>query len=216
MDVNVAGGRSTRIAKVLIDIVWWFALAGNVLVAAFLVGAPILMKTHGVAPVVQADVSLEHGGVLEALPLESPDTLVAAHPLLDHGGASLQFHTRDVGLQLLTTLLAVPAALALLLGVGLLRAVLRDVRAGEVFTADNARRVGWIGWLLVIMGFLVPLLTNVRTFIILRGASLTGVALATADRHGQWGLVLPGLLVLVLAAAWRHGVELQRDRDLTV
>lgn len=216
MDVNVAGGRATRIAKVLIDIVWWLTLAANIVVAAFLVVGPILMKTRDAAPVLKTEVSLEHGRVLEALPLESPDTLVAAHPLLDHGGASLEFHTRKVGLWFFTTLLAVPAALALLVGVGLLRAVLRDVRTGEVFTADNARRVGWIGWLLVFGGFLGPILSNVRTHVILRSAQLTGMTLATADRHGQWGLVLPGLLVLVLAAAWRHGVELQRDRDLTV
>jgi len=216
VDVNVAGGRATRIAKVLTEILWWLALLSNVALAAFLVAGPLLMKTHDVTPVLRTHVSLEHGSVLATLPLESPDTLVASHPLLDHGGASLQFHTRKVGLQFLTTLLAVPGALALLLGVGLLRAMLRSVRAGEVFTADNARRVSWIGWLLAIMGFLGPLLTNIRTQVILHSAKLTGVALGTADPHGRWSLVLPGLLVLVLAAVWRHGVELQRDRDLTV
>ncbi|MCG6955940.1 MAG: DUF2975 domain-containing protein [Gemmatimonadetes bacterium] len=216
VDVNVAGGRATRIAKVLIDIVWWFVLIGNVAVAAFLIGGPVLMKTRDVAPVLSAEVSLAHGAVLEALPLESPDTITAVHPLLDHGGATLEFHTRRPGLQFFTTLLAVPGALALLLGVGLLRAMLRDVRSGAVFTAENARRVSWIGWLLVVMGFLAPFLDNIRTAIILHAADLTGIALGTADRHGRWNLVLPGLLVLVLAAAWRLGVELQQDRDLTV
>jgi hypothetical protein len=151
-----------------------------------------------------------------ALPLQSPDTLTAARPLLDHAGASLEFHTRKPGLHFFTTLLAVPGALALLLGVGLLRAMLREVRSGEVFTAENARRVSWIGWLLVVMGFLAPFLENLRTGIILHAAGLTGIALGTADHQGRWSLVLPGLLVLVLAAAWRHGVELQQDRDLTV
>ena len=30
------------------------------------------------------------------------------------------------------------------------------------------------------------------------------------------GTVIPGILVLVVAAAWRYGVELQQDRDLVV
>lgn len=36
-----------------------------------------------------------------------------------------------------------------------------------------------------------------------------------AGRCAAW-LILPGILVLVLAAVWRYRVELQQDRDLTV
>jgi hypothetical protein len=30
------------------------------------------------------------------------------------------------------------------------------------------------------------------------------------------GIVFPGILVLVVAGAWRYGAELQKDRDLVV
>jgi MYXO-CTERM domain-containing protein len=55
-----------------------------------------------------------------------------------------------------------------------------------------------------------------RTWIILRRSALSETMLmrpADADGNGLW---LVGMLALVLAAAWRHGADLQQQSDLTV
>ena len=216
MDANIAGGRSTRIAKGIMDIFWWLSLAATVTVTIVLFLGPALMKARGIAPKVQLEVELEHGRALEALPLRTSDTLTASAPVLTRGEATLQFRTTRPGLLFMGLLSTLPGVLAFLLGVGLLRSILRDVRKGEVFTAANARRVSWLGWLLVVAGILIPIVETVRAQLIVKTAGLSGVTLGPPSHRGEWSLAIPGLLVLVLAAAWRHGVELQRDRDLTV
>ena len=54
------------------------------------------------------------------------------------------------------------------------------------------------------------------SLLVLRLVQLPGAAIEAGSSTGTGGLVVGGVLTLVLAAAWRHGVELQQERDLTV
>lgn len=106
-----------------------------------------------------------------------------------------------------------PLAAAMLVFAGAwgIRALLRDVLAGAVFTLDNARRIARVGWLLIAFA-------AVRALLPMLGA------LAGGGRQGVVVLLLAlvqpavftGLLVLAIASAWRYGVELQNERDLTI
>lgn len=97
-------------------------------------------------------------------------------------------------------LLFVPMVLGLLW----LRAFLRDVIAGDVFTIANSTRLYRIGWLMIAAALAKVLALTFTSGV---GRLVTGVAQPD---------LLSGLLVLVLASAWRYGSELQNDRDLTV
>ena len=98
-------------------------------------------------------------------------------------------------------LLVVP----MLLGLFWLRDFLNDVLRDKVFTVENSKRLYKIAWLMI-------------------GAAIVkSIAMAVAARGVAplvFGFlqpgVLSGLLILVLASAWRYGSELQNERDLTV
>lgn len=97
----------------------------------------------------------------------------------------------------------------LLTGLWCLRLFLRDVLAGQVFTARNARRLALLGWLFVAYA----LIRIVIAFAV--GYTFVINVMIIASMLAQPALIM-GLLVLVIAAAWRYGSELQQDRDLTV
>lgn len=78
----------------------------------------------------------------------------------------------------------------------------------------NARRLSRLGWLLVAAGAALPVIEYAYGRMALRYAAVSDVTLATTFDFPE--IVLAGLLILVVAAAWRHGVYLQRDHDLTV
>lgn len=113
---------------------------------------------------------------------------------------------------------AIPELLMLLIATGALvgllwlRGFLTDVLAGDVFTAKNAQRLSRIGWLLIAVAVLrvVPFLVSGFGFFTPMAVfpTLFGLLVNT------W--LVSGLLVLVIAAAWRYGIELQNERDLTV
>jgi hypothetical protein len=207
---ELPGRRVTRLAKVMVDVTWWFVLAGTALVA----GLIILFVVADIEPTFSVHVSIPDSAAVRLMPLTSADTLVAAQPVLEAVEANLHFRVREGWFQLLGVLWLLPLLSAVLIGLALLRSFLADVRAAHVFTAANARRLSWLGWLLVVAGIAWPVLDFGYTSILLRHARLAGVPMETGTIH--MGPALMGVLVLVLAAAWRYGVELQRDRDLTV
>ena len=72
--------------------------------------------------------------------------------------------------------------------------------------------VGW--WLVIVGGGALPVLRFLYSAVLVTRAALEGVPLSVGG--GGMGIVFPGILVLVVAGAWRYGAELQKDRDLVV
>ena len=133
---------------------------------------------------------------------------------LDDLEGRLELRPLEWWLVLLGGLVAVPGIAAGLLGLHLLRSFLRDVLAAEVFTAANARRLSWLGWLMVIGGVALPVLEFGYSLFLVRRAGMPDLPVGVGI--DGFDAVVPGLLVLVVAAAWRYGVELRQDHDLTV
>ena len=131
------------------------------------------------------------------------------------GNIMLQFLTSDRRIQALSCL---DQFIVLLLLLGLLymvRQFLVDVIDGRPFSFDNARRLKWIGWLLLAVGLARPLADYLAarwTFAMLKIQS----AMLWPAFNISFGFILVALFVLILAAAFRRGVELEKERSLTV
>lgn len=209
----ITGRRVTRLAKLLLDVAWWLALVGPVVGVVLLLAWPVVAG-GGIDPMTEFRVSVPDEAAAERLPIVSGDTVVAADPVLKDVEATLEFRTTVLWPYLLGAGVVIPGLAALLFGLHLGRSFLRDVLAEEVFTAGNARRLSWLGWLMIGAGLVWPVLVFLYKAVLWRSADLGGVPLAV----GMDGppLLIPGIMVLVLASAWRYGVELQRDHDLTV
>jgi len=88
------------------------------------------------------------------------------------------------------------------------------VLAGRVFSTVNGKRLLQLGWLLIAAGLALPGVDFLHSALLVRRAGLEGVPFSIGI--GSLETVFPGILVLVVAGAWRYGAELQRDRDLVV
>jgi hypothetical protein len=231
MPVDVAGRRATRVAKVVVDIWWWVGLVVCSLFAGVFLAAPLLIKPLDIiarfdlgnvhiagangAPGVGLRLSIADDSVSKRA-LTSPDPVRASEPVLTREGrAHLDFRTSRWGFFYLANAMFLPYLAAALLAVHLLRSFLADVLTADVFTIQNAKRLSKFGWLIIAQGIAIPQLEYWRAWMILKTAQLDGAALTPADADGN-NLWLAGVLVLVLAAAWRYGAELQQERDLTV
>lgn len=100
------------------------------------------------------------------------------------------------------------------IGLFWLRAFLRDVTAGQVFTSLNAQRLSRIGWLLISVALLRVVIPFLLGGLVSFYSPMMLVPMLFALVAN--GLLVSGLLLLVIAAAWRYGIELQSERDLTV
>jgi hypothetical protein len=105
-------------------------------------------------------------------------------------------------------------------GLLLLRGILRATRDGDPFTPRNASRVTRLGWLLLVGVPVIALLDLIAANTAF-ASQWAGIGQLPSD-NGIYLLELPfaylapGLLVLSLAMAWRHGAELRDLEQATV
>ncbi len=95
------------------------------------------------------------------------------------------------------------------------RQFLVDVIDGYVFSLENARRLKWIGWLLLLMGLFKPIFDCAAASWVFSIVKVQKPTLSPPiDLDVAW--ILVSLFVLILSAAFRHGVELEKEHSLTV
>jgi hypothetical protein len=213
METTLPGRRATRIAKLLLDAGWWLLIVAAVLALALTLLWPVF-TAGDLFWGTRVNVSIPDDAARELLPLATPDTLIAREPELTAVDAVLRFEMSGPRSILLEWIVALPFLAALLYGLYLARSLLADVLAAKVFSTLNADRLSRLGWLLIGAGVALPILDFLHGAFLVRRAGVEGVPFSIGI--GSMGTVLPGLLVLVLAGAWRYGAELQKDRDLVV
>ena len=162
----------------------------------------------------RVSVSIPDDAAQRLLPLTSPDTLVAREPAFTDVEALLRFELWGFRAILLEWIVALPFFAAVIFGLSLARSFLSDVLAGRVFSTVNGKRLFQLGWLLIAAGLALPGVDFLHSALLVRRAGLEGVPFSIGI--GSLGTVFPGILVLVVAGAWRYGAELQKDRDLVV
>jgi hypothetical protein len=224
MSVDSTGRRATRIAKLFVDLTWWVGLTLSALLIVVVLTAPLLERWGYAARFGWNNFHIENGREPPALvvrvaspasgqhavPADSTQARIEPSPV-----ASLQLPTRSWPLLFAGSATVIVNVAAMLWGVYLLRRFLADVLSGETFTTRNARRLSRLGWLVIVVAILGPQVERLRTWIILDRAEVTDALFVPADTNAG-AMWLVGVLALVLAAAWRHGADLQQQSDLTV
>lgn len=213
MHTSSGARRVTRLAKFVVDLGWWLSIAGSVLLLALVLLWPV-MTQQGLDPTINVPVSISDEGVRRLL--SGPETAATGGVKfegMDDVKGSLELRPLKWWLVLVGTLFALPGIAAGLFGLHLLRTFLRDILAGKVFSAPNARRLSWLGWLILIAGIALPLLQFGNTLFLVRRGGIPEVGVGVGIDSLT---IFPGLLVLVIAAAWHYGVELRENHSLTV
>lgn len=131
------------------------------------------------------------------------------------GTAAVTVHITDASTkqELLTLIRDLVPILMILVGAWMVRALLLSVRRGDPFTSENVRRLRWVAVLLVAF----PIVALIQHF-------CDNALASTVPNLREWptggGLSLDGpaagVIVLVLAEVFAHGVRLREDVEGTV
>ena len=97
----------------------------------------------------------------------------------------------------------------------LLRAVVQSIRDGEFFSQENPNRLRRLGYAVLILGFLVPSVQYIAATEILHRLPTTVPELSPGPSF-EISTVLIALFILLLVHIWSYGLELERDRALTI
>ncbi|MDI5968910.1 DUF2975 domain-containing protein [Streptomyces sp. SL13] len=125
--------------------------------------------------------------------------------------AALTFAHPGVGDRLLLVLPALVGGLLLLQVFEILLRTARTFRDGDFFVPRNARRLGLVAALVLLIGVLTPALDMITTKFLVKG---TPVASAVqSSYHLSMLPVVLAILIAAAAAAFRSGTRLRDDTD---
>lgn len=199
---------------------WYLCLAWNAVMLIFLIALiggvemPERVKVFVPLPI---NVTYENAGGADRTPAVQPEgvAVVAGH-------TDVIVNVKEVKDRIILTIAVLLLSLAALLIVRELRAILREVKSGRPFSAENPRRLRRIGWLVLALGPLEGGWTFWMASRFLDRLAIPGATLSiNPELHlfiGDFNFnsILLGLLILLIAQIFELGVRLQEEQDLTI
>ena len=190
-------------------------------VISLAVGEAGALQLPPVSPTITGGPDLMAGAsvFLQSLPvtIKSNDSRLLVSPRFSGTIGEMLFQTNNWRIHILLFLgLILP--LILLMGIlYLVRQFLVDAMRGLPFAIDNAQRLKWIGWLLLGIGVIKPALNLVTGHLVLSAVTVEGPMLSPWVNLSFLGsFVLIACFSLILSVIFHHGVELEKERSLTV
>ena len=194
-------------------------VAGYSLWLAWLLVSPAVMERR---PMIHDSVTVAVGE--PSLPGVYPVTMASDNskltvlPQLYYTTGAIQFETNDWRIQLAVYLVKRILTSGLIVAfLYMLHHLLTDAMEGTPFTMANARRLKWIGWLLLGISVAKPVWEGFFTVWILSMIRVQNPTFTSwADAPFTFALILSACFILILSAIFRHGVELEKEHAATV
>jgi hypothetical protein len=207
---------SARVVKTWFDIVFVIGVAGGCLLALWLLVSPLVMSSQDSPADIAIPVSMGTGSLRPVITLQQTESASEiANPRIVDGRGELRFETSSWAMQFFTSLVMLLGIAVVVYVVYLVRAILGTVLEGQPFAAVNVRRIRIIGSVLIAVGFLVPAIEYLAARAVLARVTLEGFAIRPPFDIRE-DTVVAGLLVLVLAAIFGYGAQLETDKSLTI
>lgn len=206
----------TRFTKFVVDLIYYLLAGVSVLLALWIVLSPLVMKAFDIPITASVPVALGAG------PEPQISVEVAGSALNGINAACLDEAQGILRLETATwTFIAVSNLAKLLTAIGLayvfylLRTILQAIMKGDPFMQDNVTRMRQMGFAVLLVGFLRPTVEYLVAWSILNTLSIIEPPLSLPSPF-QVEVILVSLLILILAQVWSYGLEIERDRALTI
>jgi len=128
---------------------------------------------------------------------------------------TLRLETTNWGFVAASHLATLLAVIGLAYVFYLLRGVLQAIIHGDPFTQANVVRIRKIGYLVLLLGLLYPTVEYIAAQEVLGRLAIVEPELSLPSLFDV-DVILTSLLILILAQVWSYGLELERDRALTI
>lgn len=209
---------AARIAKVWIDIGLILSMMVGMVLVGVLVVAPLVWD-EGKGGDLNVAVAVGKRPLLPVVPLVVRSSTAEPSPIRDahlvKATGELRAVTSSLGLHM-ASMGAFAVAVFLVAWVfWSIRQVIRSALDGHPFDRRNVSRLRRAGVLLVVGSVAWPLSRYVLATAVLQRVAIEGVPLSASMSLPSDG-ILSGLLLLVLAAVFAHGADLEDERSLTV
>ncbi|NIS80200.1 MAG: hypothetical protein GTO14_08315 [Anaerolineales bacterium] len=188
----------------IMALVLWTALSPLIIGKGGNIGTATVPVTIGVGEEPQFEVSFSS---------PAKDEIRAA--FVEEAEGTLRLETTNFILVLMANAAKLISGIGLAYVFYLLRAVVQATLDGNPFAAENGPRLRRLGYVVLLVGFLNPLVQYIAASEVLNRLPVALPALNPGPTLNA-EIILVSLLILILAHIWSYGLELERDKALTI
>lgn len=208
--------RILRIVRTILNILFGLLVVVSVFLALWIALSPIILDLTDITITSSVPVAIGEGeGTRMEVSVASPDEKGIHMAFVDQAQGTLRLETTNWYLNFVSNLAKLITALGLAYLVYVLRAMVIAIQQGEVFTEENVNRMRRLGYLVLGVSLLRATLEYFAAHEVFRVVDFTSPFLSTPSPFDP-AIILSSLLILALAQVWSYGLELERERALTI
>ena len=208
--------RVLRIVRIILDILFGLLVIVSALMLLWIVLSPFFLRVTDTVIMSSVPVAIGSGTEprmeVEVAGAEAKGMQAA---YVDEAQGTLRLETTDWYLIFISNLAKLLTAAGLGYLVYLLRSIVIAIQQGEVFTQENVTRIRRLGYLVLIVALARALLEYIAAYEFFRQLTILYPPLSLPSPFDA-GVILASLLILALAQVWSYGLELERERTLTI
>lgn len=208
--------RLIHFVRALINVIYNLLIGGCALLVIWMVIAPIILNQTDIMGTASIEVILGSGDEPQYdVAFRSPvrDEIHAA--FVEEAEGTLRLETTSSLLIVIANVAKLLAGISLAYVFYLLRTIVGDIVEREPFGATTGRRIRWLGYVVLLVGIFYPAVQYLAAREILNRLPAAVPPLNPGPTFDSQ-VILISLLILLLAHVWSYGLELERDRALTV
>ncbi len=208
--------RLARFVKVVVDVIYYLLAGVCVVLVIWMVIAPIIFNQTDFLGTASIEVILGSGEEPQFDVVFNGSTQgVIQAAFMEEAEGTLRLETTSSLLIVIANVAKLLAAIGLAYLFYLLRAVVGAIIDGEPFGAATGQRIRRLGYVVLLVGIFYPAVQYMAAKEILNRLPAAVPALNPGPTFDS-EVILISLLILLLAHVWSYGLELERDRALTV
>ena len=206
----------SRLVKILVDLIYGLLVGACVFLILWIAITPLIMKSGFIPITASVPVSVGEGQdpqIHVQVTNEAAKGISAS--FVDRAHGTLRLETSNWIFVFISNLAKLLTAIGLAYVFHLLRLVLRAINDGDPFTPENITCIRRMGYLVLLIAFLRPTIEYIAANEILNQLMIAAPPLSPPSTFTA-ETILASLLILILAQIWSYGLELERDRALTI
>lgn len=208
--------RVLRIVRIILDILFGLLVIVSALMLLWIVLSPFFLRVTDTVIMSSVPVAIGSGTEprmeVEVAGAEAKGMQAA---YVDEAQGTLRLETTDWYLIFISNLAKLLTAAGLGYLVYLLRSIVIAIQQEEVFSQENVTRIRRLGYLVLIVALARALLEYIAAYEFFRQLTILYPPLSLPSPFDA-GVILASLLILALAQVWSYGLELERERALTI
>lgn len=206
----------TRFVKVLVDVIYYLLVGASLFLVLWIAFSPFIMLATGAPITASLPVAIGEGPEPRfEVEVAGSQAKGIRYAFVDEAQGTLRLETTNWIYVAISNLAKLVTAIALAYVFYLLRALLRNIEGGEPFTAQSVALMRRMGWAVLLIAFLRPTVEYLAALEVLRRLQYVDPTLSLPSPF-QSEVLLASLLILILAQVWSYGLELERERALTI